>query len=1039
MAMNRLIIVASIQGVQGVVQQINNIGNAAQGASVQASRLGQGLGAIVAATGVAMLARYSDAFVDIQNKLALVTDGTRELTAVTNELYAVSQRSRTAFDTTAKLYQRVALTGRALGNTQETNLRVTELLNKATIVSGASTIEASNALIQLSQGMAKGVLNGDELRSVLEQLPYIGDLIAKQMGVTRGELRGLGADGKITAQIVQEAILAAGQEIETQFGKTVPTIGQAITVLSSALTKFVGEFNSATGVFTAFARGIILASENLDILTGALAAAALGFAALRREAIAGFAVNALAAVSPLTRLALVMNQTTGTAGALRLSLRTLAIGLADAAAAGARAAIGFALANPILAALAALALLVPLIERYGDNIKLTTDGTFSLRDAMHEIGSAISSGVAPAVILLNDAIAAIIGGFNTLLQLIGTLLSPFTGYADILQVAGGGTMSLGTAVYALIEGFLYMGRVIMAAAILPLRGLAEILYGIGAIDSKAMEGIRASTDRILNIGQAALEAQGRIRAFAAGTTEAGAAAAGSVGGLNSYAGASNAAGSAAKNQTAAIKEKKSWLMEEDIITTKIVNGQVQALTIFNSATAAITAQSQGLASHASAIRASADGVNAITASEAYYAEKSAEAKKATEEATKSTSALNTNALKPASASMTALAGNSALAVENYGGLNEATSALNQGTSEAAASIRSLASALASSAENALRAAEAYREAAAAAKAMRDAGGSPNGGATTIQHNGAIRSQAAVRYHSGGLAGLRPDEYSAVLQRGEEVLTKDDPRNRLNNGYQFNQMLTAYGFPTDDPSQAAYGNDSARFDPRGALGNSRWDDPAKTGMNGGFDATVWNGTSVTYAQPLEQMLEEMKKNGEELPTLMANAFRTDNRGYNGSSSGFAEYNAWDPFGRGIAEIQATGLAKSGWGDSLSDWELSDLQELMKMQDIWTKNFNGEWFTKDDLNSVMAQERAAGHQAYDNQSALPWQQSYQGQGTYGWQPDLVATNQGGAGGEPKIEVKMELHGVKDEASFRKNADQIEAQVYGMVERARRRRKR
>jgi lambda family phage tail tape measure protein len=216
------------------------------------------------------LRQLSDTFINVQNRLKTVTDGEQQLGQVTEELFKIAERTRSSFQGTAELYTRVGLSAKELGRTQTELLQFTESLNKAILLSGASAQEAESGLIQLSQGIASGALRGDELRSVLEQLPAVADVIAKSLGVTRGELRALGQQGKITADIVLDAFKQARVELDEKFGKSVPTLGQSFTVLNNSLIKFVGTVNESLGVSSFLSQVILVAANNVEILSAAV-------------------------------------------------------------------------------------------------------------------------------------------------------------------------------------------------------------------------------------------------------------------------------------------------------------------------------------------------------------------------------------------------------------------------------------------------------------------------------------------------------------------------------------------------------------------------------------------------------------------------------------------------------------------------------------------------------------------------------------------------------------------------------------------------
>lgn len=216
--------------------------------------------------GIAGTIALADAFTVLQNRLRVVTDGTLQLTEVTDALFDVSRRTRSSFELTSRLYGRVALASRELGRSQAELLQFTEDLNLAVILSGSTTQEAAAGLIQFSQGLASGALRGDELRSVLEQLPVVADVIAAELGVTRGALRDLGAEGAITARVVLDAFEEASESLQERFAESVRTVSQSFTILRSSVVLTLGELNEATGAMTTLSNAIIFLADNMDTL-----------------------------------------------------------------------------------------------------------------------------------------------------------------------------------------------------------------------------------------------------------------------------------------------------------------------------------------------------------------------------------------------------------------------------------------------------------------------------------------------------------------------------------------------------------------------------------------------------------------------------------------------------------------------------------------------------------------------------------------------------------------------------------------------------
>lgn len=211
-----------------------------------ASTSGRILSGIAVGYLVKETAQLADTYTNMANRLKFVTSSAEELASVQARLFQIAQETRQDLAGVTELYSRMAFALRDTGASQEQLLKFTENLNKALALSGASGSEASGALIQLSQGLASGTLRGQELNSVLEQTPYLAALIAKQMGVTTGELRKLGEQGKITGANVFNAIAGASDELDRKFSQTVPTVSQGFVTLANSLLNFVGEVSVAT-------------------------------------------------------------------------------------------------------------------------------------------------------------------------------------------------------------------------------------------------------------------------------------------------------------------------------------------------------------------------------------------------------------------------------------------------------------------------------------------------------------------------------------------------------------------------------------------------------------------------------------------------------------------------------------------------------------------------------------------------------------------------------------------------------------------------
>lgn len=229
---------------------------------------------LLAALSVQQVGAYAQAWQDMSNKLSnAVRDSVppfETLADVTNRVFDIAQKTRSGLDATATLYARLERSTRSYGVSVEDLTRLTTIINQGFVVSGASAEEASNAIIQLAQGMASGALRGDEFNSVNEQGNRLMIALADSLGVGIGELRNMAAQGKLTTDVIVNGLLSQGDSIGKEFAKTTSTISQSLEIAGNNVARFFGENATVKTGVKIFSDSVILASENIQVLGTAL-------------------------------------------------------------------------------------------------------------------------------------------------------------------------------------------------------------------------------------------------------------------------------------------------------------------------------------------------------------------------------------------------------------------------------------------------------------------------------------------------------------------------------------------------------------------------------------------------------------------------------------------------------------------------------------------------------------------------------------------------------------------------------------------------
>lgn len=236
------------------------------------SKLSRVAVSLAAVLSVEQVAQYADAWATVSNKLANSVRPGEQLAEITERVFNITQQTRSSLDATASLYSRLERATRQYGTSANDLARLTTIINKGFVVSGATAQEAENAIIQLSQGLASGALRGEEFNSVNEQGNRLIVALADSLGVSAGKMRELAAQGKLTTDVVVNGLLSQGAQIGDEFAKTTTTISQALQVAGNNITKFFGENASVKAGVSIFNDAVIGLSENIDILGIALTA-----------------------------------------------------------------------------------------------------------------------------------------------------------------------------------------------------------------------------------------------------------------------------------------------------------------------------------------------------------------------------------------------------------------------------------------------------------------------------------------------------------------------------------------------------------------------------------------------------------------------------------------------------------------------------------------------------------------------------------------------------------------------------------------------
>lgn len=204
------------QEVSAGTQQANELTNTIKRA----------VAAYVSIQSVGKALNISDELVQTTSRLNMMNDGVQTTAELVNMVYAAAQDARGSFSQMADVVARFGNNAKDAFSSSEEVVAFADLIQKQMTIAGASTQEAANAELQLSQALGSGVLRGDELNSIFEQAPNLIQNIADYLDVPIGKIREMAADGDLSADVVKAAIFSAADDINSKFNEMPMTWGQ---------------------------------------------------------------------------------------------------------------------------------------------------------------------------------------------------------------------------------------------------------------------------------------------------------------------------------------------------------------------------------------------------------------------------------------------------------------------------------------------------------------------------------------------------------------------------------------------------------------------------------------------------------------------------------------------------------------------------------------------------------------------------------------------------------------------------------------------
>lgn len=230
------------------------------------SKLGAAMAALGVGFGAKELADIADEYSNMAGRINIAVGETGNFEGAMQGVKDVALATNSNLSATTQLFTKINDAGKELGMTQEQSLDLTKTITQAIQLGGGAASSNEAAIIQLTQALQSGVLRGDEFNSIMEQAPGISKALAASLGVTTGELRGMAAEGKLSAQTVISALQEQSAAIESDYEKLPLTIGKALQKIQTQWAILIGEFDQDNGASSKVAEWLSALGDSMGML-----------------------------------------------------------------------------------------------------------------------------------------------------------------------------------------------------------------------------------------------------------------------------------------------------------------------------------------------------------------------------------------------------------------------------------------------------------------------------------------------------------------------------------------------------------------------------------------------------------------------------------------------------------------------------------------------------------------------------------------------------------------------------------------------------
>ncbi|NYT67985.1 tape measure protein [Pusillimonas noertemannii] len=264
------------QGARGIDDMNQSLRETDERAATAAATISRTLKAAIAGFSVMHVIDTADEWGQYASRIRMATENAQEYEHVQKRMAESAQLTYRGINETRESFIQLSPVLRDMGLTLDQSIDAVDTFSGLLVVNGASAMRSTAAMEALAKSFQRGRVEADAWMTIYSTVDNIVNLLAQSSGKTTTEIRKMGIEGKISADMLSKALIEGNEQILKAVEEMPTTVRDALRNINTAFTEYVGWNNEAAGATAALAAGLGILGDNFETIANVIGVTAAG-------------------------------------------------------------------------------------------------------------------------------------------------------------------------------------------------------------------------------------------------------------------------------------------------------------------------------------------------------------------------------------------------------------------------------------------------------------------------------------------------------------------------------------------------------------------------------------------------------------------------------------------------------------------------------------------------------------------------------------------------------------------------------------------